>query len=263
VIDTISHNDNLNAGDTLTVVIIGTPGGVATFDVLGLSSSIPAPELSPGHYEGHLFVGNEVNWSRGSVLGHLVLNGVETTMQSNHGVTFTGLHRSAVSVHRVQTTYVTSVYPDRLRIYPTGSIYNGVYRWGYTSEDPFDPTYAYGYPFRNPFIGGVAYSYPTTPMFVHVLSPTSGSALNGDFTVRGVTLPYSTVTVQTTLRRLVTPNDVESHVWTFKGVADGAGNFAIPMAAFPPGSRLDMRVVAEDPAGNVSRAAAFDIATAP
>lgn len=125
LIDSITHNDNLGAGDTLNVVLIGIPGGSATFDVLGIRSAIPMTETSPGRYEGSLYVGNDIQWSQGSVVGHLMVNGEQASKSASSVVTFTGGVNLAP---RFETSYSPNRRMDGLGLNPAAGSYVTVSR---------------------------------------------------------------------------------------------------------------------------------------
>ncbi|TAM86297.1 copper amine oxidase N-terminal domain-containing protein [bacterium] len=66
----------LRAGQTLSVTMVGTPGGTATFDLGPIVKGLPMAEVAPGHYRGSLPIGEGLNLTDISVFGELVVNGV-------------------------------------------------------------------------------------------------------------------------------------------------------------------------------------------
>jgi len=83
-IDGITHNGFgiLMPGDTLSVVLNGSSGGVATFDISTVVKGVPMQETSQGVYQGHYTI--QQNETRvvpfASVAGHLALYGRSATL---------------------------------------------------------------------------------------------------------------------------------------------------------------------------------------
>ena len=75
VIDSFTHNAGkwLRAGQTLETVMLGTPGGEATFRIPGLADDIPMQETRPGRYAGSWKVPNDrsVQLKSAAVIGSL------------------------------------------------------------------------------------------------------------------------------------------------------------------------------------------------
>jgi hypothetical protein len=67
----------LRAGQAFTVTLHGTPGGRASFDIGTYLSGIALPETQPGTYTTRYTVPPDVNFSRTTVYGHLVVGSVE------------------------------------------------------------------------------------------------------------------------------------------------------------------------------------------
>jgi hypothetical protein len=68
---TISANRPLRAGESFDVVLLGTPGGKASFDIGDYVSGIDLHEDSPGNYHGHFTVPDRFNVAQVPVYGHL------------------------------------------------------------------------------------------------------------------------------------------------------------------------------------------------
>lgn len=78
-IASFTHNAQgpLRAGETLTVSLRGTPGGVATFDIFGVAADVPLREVSPGVYQGAYVVRIGDNVANAAIFGHLRVGGQE------------------------------------------------------------------------------------------------------------------------------------------------------------------------------------------
>ncbi len=81
VFDNISSQ--LNPGDTATVILLGRPNGIATFDIgpistssganVGKTTGIPMDEITPGTYVGTYVVQQGDSFNSSSITGHLAL----------------------------------------------------------------------------------------------------------------------------------------------------------------------------------------------
>lgn len=83
-ISSFIHNANraLRVGETLTVELRGTPGGVATFDIFNVASGIPMTEVASGVYRGTFTVRAGDNVVNAAVFGHLRVGGQERVIQA-------------------------------------------------------------------------------------------------------------------------------------------------------------------------------------
>ena len=70
----------LKAGDTLTALLNGTPGGKASFAIPGVIEDVPMKETSPGVYQGAFTIPRNVAVARAAVLGRLVAGGVTSAL---------------------------------------------------------------------------------------------------------------------------------------------------------------------------------------
>ncbi len=61
----------LGPGDVVRVTLTGTPGGIATFDVAGIASSLAMREIAAGSYSGFYVVRADRNVNDVHVFGHL------------------------------------------------------------------------------------------------------------------------------------------------------------------------------------------------
>lgn len=92
-INNIVHNglQPLSPGQTLNVVMTGTAGGTATFDLLGISNGNYMQETSPGRYEGSVTISDAMSVYgrrlRAPVVAHLSLGGQQAMLQATHPIT--------------------------------------------------------------------------------------------------------------------------------------------------------------------------------
>lgn len=64
----------LKGGDTLHAMLMGTPGGKASFAIPGVTEDVAMKETSPGRYEGAYTVPGKVSVSGAAALGKLTVN---------------------------------------------------------------------------------------------------------------------------------------------------------------------------------------------
>lgn len=87
-IDKLIHNARgpLSEGDQLRVTMVGTPGGRATFSILGAAEGIQMNETSSGRYEGYLNVRRGMSVDRGTLVATLNVNGRETVEEADRAI---------------------------------------------------------------------------------------------------------------------------------------------------------------------------------
>jgi len=87
-IDNIVMNadSTLEPGDTLTVIMTGTPNGRASFDLLGIASDISMREVSGGRYEGSFTIRRDTRQGRATVVVHLSKDGTEAMQEASRTV---------------------------------------------------------------------------------------------------------------------------------------------------------------------------------
>jgi hypothetical protein len=88
-IDTIIHNGltTLRPGDSLNVIMTGTPGGSASFDLMGIVNNVSMREVSPGRYEGNLSISSNMRAASTNLVVHLNKNGLDTLQEASRPVT--------------------------------------------------------------------------------------------------------------------------------------------------------------------------------
>lgn len=98
-INSIIHNGRsaLNIGDRLVVTMTGDPGGQASFDILGVVDSVPMREVFPGRYEGEITVNSGMQVNNGTLVGHLRLNGRESSKEGRRDVSITNNYMGGVN----------------------------------------------------------------------------------------------------------------------------------------------------------------------
>ncbi|MGI5845191.1 MAG: stalk domain-containing protein [Candidatus Xenobium sp.] len=93
----VSPQRPLRAGDTLTVIMTGTPQGQATFDILGVRTGIPMAEESAGRYSGTLTIPTGLQSEAATLLVHLTRAGQETVQEASGTVTIQASSTPAAS----------------------------------------------------------------------------------------------------------------------------------------------------------------------
>jgi len=85
---TQNANGWLRAGSTLQVVMEGTSGGAATFEIPGVVDRVAMREVSPGRYVGSWTVpaGKDLAVSGGKVIGQLSIGGTQRLIQAGDPV---------------------------------------------------------------------------------------------------------------------------------------------------------------------------------
>jgi hypothetical protein len=78
----MNGRDSFYRGNNVRVVMKGSPGGTATFDIVGLANAIPMAEVKPGRYEGSLLVPADLKIDKADLIGHLMLNGQSVSLTS-------------------------------------------------------------------------------------------------------------------------------------------------------------------------------------
>ncbi len=87
-VTSFTHNGQkpLRAGDTLQAALTGTPGGKASFSVLGVADNLPMTETAPGVYAGRYAVGKNVSARDAAVVGTLLAGGVGSPLTQAPGL---------------------------------------------------------------------------------------------------------------------------------------------------------------------------------
>ncbi len=73
----ISPTHPLRQGDTLSVTMHGTPGGLASYDIGPYVRNLTLTESSPGEYTGSYVVPRGVNFADAPIFGHLNVRGTD------------------------------------------------------------------------------------------------------------------------------------------------------------------------------------------
>lgn len=79
-------------GDTIHVVLWGTPRGFATFDVAKVTYSVPMTEMSPGRYEGTLCVDETMHDDDTYLVAHLFYGQLHTSYRASVRIDIPGRH---------------------------------------------------------------------------------------------------------------------------------------------------------------------------
>ena len=84
---TLNSGGRYLPGDAMLVVMNGSPGALATFDVVDLGSGIPMDEVSPGRYEGAMLVDDSMQIHAAALTGHLEHHGAQASFTASTTVT--------------------------------------------------------------------------------------------------------------------------------------------------------------------------------
>lgn len=235
-IDRIIHSGTvpLKTGDALHVIMTGTPGGLAHFEILGKTSKQSMAETSAGRYEASMPIPKGLEVKDGIVLVTLTVGGRETMLEASRLLTVeaaggaspgrrpalvspgptTGSSRPSVEVAfpnqilpRSATFFVdglnftsqASVTPTSLRWTPRFDMDNGPHKVEVRATGQQGEAFSESFTFTT--IPGTASPPPqvgTNPRSSARLSVTNmrnGAVLGSAFTVEGRGIPGSTVVV--------------------------------------------------------------------
>lgn len=241
-------------GETVRVVLNGTPGGRAWFAISGVTNQIPMTEVASGRYEGSFMVQEGMQATNGRLEGGLALRGRSVQYVERGGVDI-GYQPGTGTPPYSTGPYSTGPYSTGP--YSTGPYSTGPYSTGPYSSGPYYPGTGYG----------------PGQLYVNVTSPMSGQMVPPDFTVTGQTVPGAQVHVTARLtRNIAGVINVGTETARGAGMAGANGFFAIPMHLGGRGNvlgsvvtggvgNIELKVVATDPRTSASREVQFNIAT--
>lgn len=253
-VDLQNGTSTFRPGDTVNVVLNGTSGGTAAFDITGVRNGIPMREVARGRYTGSMAVQHGMQVTNARLIGHLTVQGSSVSLVANGALTIgTPYVAPAYGPGPSYQQYPTDTYP--IERYPTSQQYPYP-QYPYSQH----PTYPQQYPYQQP-----SATYAPGPIFVNVSSPVAGQPVGNDFTVAGNTVPYA--------RLIITASQPGAPILGFikigkqvartGGVADANGYFAIPVHLNSRNGRnnINLKVVATDRQTSASRQVEFNIAT--
>ena len=116
-ITSVDHNAvaPLRAGSQLTVMLRGTPGGTASFDIFGVTSGVAMRQISPGVYRGSYTVRPQDNVAAAAVVGRLRVGARDAPLaQAETPVTLDGLAPQIVQRFPERGQTVNNVRPNIL-----------------------------------------------------------------------------------------------------------------------------------------------------
>jgi hypothetical protein len=92
VIDTlvVSPARVMKVGEELTVLMTGTPGGQASFEILGAAQDVVLPEVSSGRYQANLKLTSAMVVRDAALVGRLSRDGQEVLKEASRTVTIEG-----------------------------------------------------------------------------------------------------------------------------------------------------------------------------
>lgn len=129
----VSPQRPLNIGDTLTVIATGTPGGQASFDVVGVRTGISMPEVSPGRYQGTLAIGQGLTANAAALIVRLARGGQEDVEQASTtvsiGSTSGGGTQTGITEFPAPNTTAAERRPNIGATFPNGVTPGNVRMW--------------------------------------------------------------------------------------------------------------------------------------
>ena len=180
----VSAKGPLRAGDAFTVLLHGTAGGRASFDIGSYLTGLPVPEIQPGTYTTKYTVPEGINFSRTTIYGHLSVGASE-----------------APRAEASQLVAVTTTKPQIVDIAPPN---------GQTVNNNKPSIYA---TYRTPTDAGIDVS--KVRIEVNGLDVTAASTRTDQFITYspGVALPDGTVSVKITIAD--NAGNPQTRSWTF------------------------------------------------
>lgn len=283
-IDKVIHNATraLQAGDTVDVVMTGDPGGQASFQILGVTASIPMREVGKGRYEASFTVPRGASVEQGVLTGQLAKNGAESVAEASRPITIQAAGQPPALPPQVGSSLaVTRTFPANNSMIANVRPPIGVELAGNQSNltarfqvDQFDVTSqaqqrgkrlvwnpsfdldpgahtvtvdvsdGSGAPVRASWTFTVgSQPQPGGGGGLQVNNPQNGASLPGTFFVQGRATPGSIITVQLSYQQM-SPVFANKILWG-RGRADGGGNFRIEMDAedVPVGASMSLVVL--------------------
>ncbi|HEY3997857.1 MAG TPA: hypothetical protein VGO93_03260 [Candidatus Xenobia bacterium] len=274
----------LAPGQTVQIVVHGTPGGVGTFDV-GTRYGMPLSEVSPGVYMGSYTVQPTDPPGPLGVQARITVNGAPLTASAPPGLMISGV-APVLSIQSVSGAGAGPVMPGQILTfsvrgtpgqqatfaingftYPMAEVSPGVYvgQWTVpanfpTSQLPVQVSLAdaYGHavsqaaPWAVTVSGSSVPPNPVPAGNVTIDYPTMHSEVSAGFGVAGRAVPgaslrivvYSTPDTTPGGRLKVMQCDFEA-----QANADGSYNVPVPLNGATPGEHLDVRVQSLDATG--------------
>jgi hypothetical protein len=289
-IQSITHNGaRLSPGQNLSVTVQGTPGGSASFDVLGTSlRRVSMIEVSPGRYEGNIGIPQGTAVSSGVLVVRLRKDGQEAVEQAPTPVVIaastppagdlvlTPAPGSTVST-RQPTLEIT--VPARVRSETVRLMLNGVdvtsyaqllltgprsvvrFTPGYKLHDgvqnvSFQATDEQGQLHQRDWTFNVSLVAAPEALQVTLGSPSPGAEVGPSLTVTGTTRPYAQVKVTARVVQQLIPGVVGLELGRLEGSAsaDASGAFSVPLdlSSAPVNARILLSATARDSAGQVA-----------
>lgn len=282
----VSPNRDLKVGETLTVVLTGTPGCQASFDILGSTSDVNLPEVSTGRYQTDLRLTNGMVVNEAVLVARLRRNGQETQKEASRNIT---VERAAGTRARItptpadggfasgyrpliQATFEQPVQANRIRLWldqneVTGSSRLSSYEVSYQPNYDLSPgthrarviahttngeQLDYNWSFQ---VGGSGQMPGGQQPYVSVSSPGSYGKVPQLFTLQGQATPGSTVDVQGTVTAAVIPGviGVKTQKLQYTVYAQPNGTWQLPINfQGSNGSVMDLTLTARDNYGAVS-----------
>ncbi len=80
----------LKVGEVLTVLMTGTPGGQASFEVLGAADQVALPEISSGRYQANLTLTRQMVVREAALVARLSVRGQEVVKEASRTITIEG-----------------------------------------------------------------------------------------------------------------------------------------------------------------------------
>ncbi len=286
-IKSVSHSARRTLGrdDELEVTMTGTPGGEASFKVLGLSQDLPMTEVAPGRYEGSLRIEPDMEMAKGTVVTQLLLRGqtvareaqepvvIDSGVSAAPGMTLAPARGNLVATETplIEARFQDRVRPESIRLtldgrdvstradraadlvsyLPEPRLVKGEHTVSVRATTEQGRTLSEQWTFQvsSPLGDGRKPS-------LMVSNLGSGQDVDETFDIEGRTTPKSRIQITAERPGTLEPDRVEA-----VGVADDEGYFDIEVdtRTFPSDIRLDVEVIAIDEEGDVSQPVTMDL----
>ncbi len=283
VIDTlvVSPARTMNAGEEITILMTGTPGGQASFEILGITQSQVLPEVSSGRYQANLRLTSAMATQNAALVGRLIVDGQEVLREADRKITVAGggqstpapqlsvtpTNGSTVITGRpiIHASFNDNVHPDTVRIWldstdmtgrattsvqgvlyqPTTDLAPGYHRVRVVARGVSNEVIDYSWGFQ--ISGGSTSNLPAVQMNY----PADGQQVPSQFVITGRANPGAIIVVSGTVTDPVL--GLKEQTIKYSVQANDSGQWQLPVnLTGSNGSIVELNASAQDSAGNQS-----------
>lgn len=291
---TVSPQRTLKPGDRLTVTMMGTTDGRATFSIPGTVEDVIMREISPGRYQGQIIIGQNHSASQSALIGYLSKDGKRTASEAGRTVSIdnrwenprtvtlqmTPAPESNVSNTRpfLQADFETPIRPGTVSMTVDGQALTETLSTDQTvvtAQPGFDLS-----PGRHQMriqalaldnslidrswsFNVVGQPQATTPTQVTVANLSNGSTVPPVFNIQGQTSPYARVQIEAQPQRAIVPGviGIRGQTMTATTVADANGWYDVQLdtSRLPQNTEIDLAVKSMNPSGQTTSVVELDV----